>query len=693
MSSAPGTLDGQLSSFESNCYWASIEASGVLRAYREYLRANENDAQWAVTVADAFAAAGGEGNVSTVSDAAVNEALAAAGVSANRSGLAIDPPTAAGAMPTSGYANDPVNTATGNFIEPESDLGFAGVASNLSLSRMYNSMASGLEAPGVFGPGWASVLDQRLAISDEGCRWVMADGRAVDFPRAGAGWGRGVGENYWLTREPVTAADFGELRSLPDGALELLVVRDNQGAWWAYSLAGVWLGAGSGPGRTVSVLRDRPVDGADAGSAGLVTRLAHVRGRFLDVEHVDGLVALVRASDGRRVEYGYDAGGRLASVATELGTRTYRWNEQGLIAAVVSAAGVLEAENTYDDHGRVVLQLTQHGRRTRFAYLPGRVTVVSDEDGTRSNSWIADPKGRLVGVLDSQDQRQSMAYDRHGNLVSFTERDGSVTVHAYDARGRKIRTVTPEGADLTYGWDEQDRITTLVTESGSVVAYEYADEVSRDPSGIVDPLGGRTELQWRNGLLTRVVDAAAVAVEFEYDGFGDLVATRNAAGDVARIVRDHAGRPVTAISPSGAETRFTYDGAGLLVRREDPDGAVWTFEHDSAGRTTAFTAPDGGRTELEYAVNGELVRTTDPLGRSIERVFDELGNVTAAMLPDGARWGFAHDTLSRLVGITDPAGHDWAAGVRQGRRPDRRRRPDRGPHGHHQRTARPGRPP
>ncbi|XTR53030.1 DUF6531 domain-containing protein [Pseudarthrobacter sp. So.54] len=656
LASAPGALEGHLSDFASDCYWGRIEASGVVSAYREYLRANENDAKWAVTVADAFAAAGGEGSVSTVSDAAVNEALAAAGVSASRSTLVVAPPMAAGAMPTSGYANDPVNTATGNFIEPEEDLRFAGVASDVVLSRMYNSLASGLDVPGVFGPGWASVLDQHLAVSDEGCRWVMADGRAVDFPREGSGWARAVGENYWLTAEPATAADLRESSSVPEGTVELLVVRDNEGGWWTYSLAGVWLGSGSGPGRTVSVVREKPADG---GSVGQVTRLAHVQGRFLDVEYVDGLVAVVRASDGRRVEYGYDDAGRLTGVATELGARAYRWNEQGLIEAVVSSAGVVEAENTYDEHGRVVLQVTQHGRRTRFAYLPGRVTVVSDEDGSRSNSWIADAKGRLVGVLDSHDQRQSMAYDGHGNLVSFTERDGAVTVHAYDARGRKTRTVTPEGADLTYGWDEQDRITTLVTETGSVISYEYADEVSRDPSVILDPLGGRTELQWRNGQLARVIDPAGVAVGFEYDGFGDLVSTRNAAGDVARIIRDQAGRPVAALSPSGAETRFTYDAAGLLVRRVDPDGAVRAFEHDSAGRTTASIAPDGGRTELDYAVNGELVRTIDPLGRAIERVFDELGNVTAAVLPDGARWGFAHDTLSRLVGITDPAGHDW----------------------------------
>nr|WP_237686740.1 DUF6531 domain-containing protein [Arthrobacter jiangjiafuii] len=655
LAATPGVLQGHLSSFASRCNWGQIEASGVVGAYRAYLAANENDAKWATTIADAFAAAGGEGAVSTVSDAALAASLAAAGVSVGRTALQIDPPTAAGAIPTTGYANDPVNTATGNFIEPETDLGFAGTASSLVLSRMYNSLASGLETPGVFGPGWASVLDQHLVLSDEGCRWVVADGRAVDFPRQGDGWDRAVGENYWLTREPAAAATFAELDSPLEGS-DVLVVRDNQGSWWAYGLAGTWLGAGSGPGRTVSVIRENT---PDDGGTGLVTRLAHVRGRFLDIDYVEGLAAVIRSSDGRRVEYGYDDAGRLIAVTTETGTRTYRWNEQGLIDAVYSAAGVLEAENTYDENGRVTLQLTQHGRRTRFAYLPGRVTAVSDEDGTRSNSWIADAKGRLVGVLDSHDQRQSMAYDRHGNLVSFTERDGAVTVHAYDERGRKTRTVTAEGADLTYGWDEQDRITTLVTESGSVVTYEYADQLTRDPSVIVDPLGGSTELSWDNGLLTRVTDPAGVTVEFDYDDFGDLVATRNAVGDTARILRDEAGRPTATVTPSGATTRFTYNTAGLLIRREDPDGALWSFDHDAAGRITASIAPDGGRTELEYAANGELVRTIDPLGRSVERVFDELGNITTAILPDGARWSFTHDTLSRLTGITDPAGHDW----------------------------------
>ena len=304
---------------------------------------------------------------------------------------------------------------------------------------MYNSLD---QRVGLFGPGWASILETRLLLDDDGASLVEADGRQIRFPRSGAGWGRGVGENRWLAAED-----------------DLLVVRDNTGVRIDFTPAGIWVGQSAGPGTAVHVDRD-----ADD----LPVRLRHERGRSVDVEYVAGRVAVLRASDGRRVEYGYDDRLRLGSVTAATGTRRYGWNEDDLVVTVTNAAGVVEADNTYDADRRVVEQRSPHGRRVRFAYLPGRVTAISDDDGSRSNAWIADPKGRLVGVIDSDDQRQSMSYDPHGNLVSSTARDGSVAVHAYDARGRRVRTVTPSGADVTTGYDEHDRVTTVVAESGAV---------------------------------------------------------------------------------------------------------------------------------------------------------------------------------------------------------------------------------
>lgn len=625
----PAGLRGKLTDFASKCSWGHIDATSLVNAFEQWITANGQDVTWANTIADAFAAAGGEGSVSTVSDAALAAALAAAGVSQSRTDLQFDPPSAYGAQPTTGYSMDPVNTTTGNFLEPELDLGFTGASAALQVTRMYNSLDQHV---GLFGPGWASILETRLLLDDEGASFVGADGRQVRFPRDGEGWTRGVGENRWLAAEG-----------------DRLVVRDNQGERIDFSPSGLWLGQRGGAGTAVRVERD-----ADD----VVVRLVHERGRSIDIDHVDGRVAVLRASDGRRVEYGYDERGRLVSVTDAVGTRTYGWNDDDLITTVTSAAGVVEVDNTYDDQRRVVEQISPHGRSVRFAYLPGRVTVVSDHDGSRSNSYIADAKGRLVGVIDSDDRRQSMSYDRHGNLVSATERDGSVTVHAYDDRGRKTRTVTPSGGDLTYGYDDQDRVTTVVTEAGAVVSYEYVGD-DRDPSVIVDPVGGRTELTWQDGSLTHVVDPTGVVLTLSYDAFGELVSTTNAVGDTARIERDAAGHPVAAISPSGARSEYRYDAAGLLVERRDADGAVWRFEYAAGARIAAITDPLGARTTLEYAPNGELATTTDPLGRRVSRTFDDQGNLAELALPGGAVWTFAHDALSRLQAVTDPAGATW----------------------------------
>ena len=77
-------------------------------------------------------------------------------------------------------------------------------------------------------------------------------------------------------------------------------------------------------------------------------------------------------SDGRHVDYAYDDHRRLVTATGPAGTRSYRWNDAGLIESVTDADGVVEAENTYDAQGRVTTQRSQFGRVTRFVYLPGQ---------------------------------------------------------------------------------------------------------------------------------------------------------------------------------------------------------------------------------------------------------------------------------------------------------------------------------
>ncbi|HHU39598.1 MAG TPA: type IV secretion protein Rhs [Propionibacterium sp.] len=626
----PGQLRDAYATFTAGCGWGTLEAATVWSGFDRYLTSNGEDVRWANTVAGAFEAAGGDGVVTT-SNAAITASLASAGVTAERQQLSITPPQAYGAPPTTGYANDPVNTATGNFLEPECDLAFTGGSATLRFDRMYNSLNPDA---GAFGPGWSSLAEAGLVLDADGARWRHADGRVVVFPRQGAAWGRATSEAYWL-----------------GAAGEGFVVTDNAGGRWEFCAAGKLVAFDRGPGTRVEL---------DWEGVRLVG-LAHERGRSVLVEWADDRIVALAAGDGRRVDYAYDQAGRLVAASTGGATRSYAWNAAGLIERVTDSDGVVEAANTYDEAGRVTEQVSRHGRVTRFSYLPGRVTVVADPDGERSNTWLHDDKGRLVGVVDAHDQRQSMAYDGHGQLVMATGRDGSVTLAEFDDRGRRTTQVLPSGARVDTTFDEADRPVEVVVDNDgdqAVTRYSY-DGANRNPSRMVDAEGGVTRFVWDGNLLTSITDPTGVTVTHTYDAHGDLVATTDAEGHSARLERDGAGRVTAAVTPSGHRTTFAYDSRGVLASKTAPDGGVWAYEHTAGGRLSATIDPYGARTTIEHDESGEAHRTTDPLGRTVTRAFDDLGNLARVELPDGTAWRYSHDQLSRLVAITDPEGATW----------------------------------
>ncbi|MDR0416747.1 MAG: DUF6531 domain-containing protein, partial [Propionibacteriaceae bacterium] len=631
----PAVLRRNDDAFKSSCQWGGVSADGVWGGFDAYLTANGQDADWADTLAAAFERAGGSGPVS-LPDVALTAALQAAGAAVTRGPLEIDPPTGFGGLETTGYADDPVNTATGNLVEPERDLVFAGGCAGLGFTRTYNSLNRSV---GAFGLGWSSPAESRLDLADDQARWTRADGRVVVFPRLGPGWDRSAGASWWLAAGP-------------DGAG--WVASDNAGGRWGFTAAGRPAWSSRGAGTRVEASWD---------DAGRLTGLAHERGRALTVEWAGDRVAAVVADDGRRVAYSYDGQGRLVRVDGPDGSRSYGWDEAGLLSKVVDGDGVVEVETAYDGAGRVARQRSRFGRVTVHTYLPGRVTVVADEDGSRPNTWLADARGRLVGLVDAAGQRQSMAWDRWGGQVRATERDGRTTVRGFDDRGRLVRETVVGGGEVQVEWDDQDRVTRVAMDGGdgaapAVTVYEYEGD-DRNPSRLTDPAGGVTQLTWAAGLLAAAAGPGGAPVRFGYDQHGDLVAVTDPAGHTTRLVRDGLGRVVEEVTPLGFRTALAYDEGGRLASRRDPAGALWRYEWTAAGRLAAVADPLGGRTVVERGGHGEQTATVDPLGRSVRWTVDDVGLVSQLELPDGSVWRYAHDALARLVEATDPAGGVW----------------------------------
>ena len=715
--SEPGKIRGLASDFAAKCQWGTIDAESLIATFEKWNQSNANDKTWLGIVADTFEQAGGDGEISTVSNETLSNAIAAAGVSTERHDLEVPAPAVVGKPATSGYANDPVNVATGNFIEEETDMAFAGVVSACAVTRMYNSVAvHGRHAvAGVFGAGWSSNIESRVQLNTENAVWMMPEGREVTFDRmiredGTHGYARAPREAWWLEELPLTQL-MGEEGSIADPSLRyilhatgydassLLRISDNSGTQYIFSLTGVYLGMSAGAGTAVAYLRDEE---------GRVSSIVHQRGARIEVEYTEGgLVGAIHSSRGQSVRYEYvtlDGRTHLCAVHGDAGTRRYEHDATGLIYRVVASTGTVEVTNYYDPTGRITEQDTEYGRRVRYRYLPNGITDISNEDASYTNLWVNDQYARLTAIVDAEGGRTSYAYDDFGNRVSVVDRDGSRTTRYSDERGRIIREVTDEGAETLFAYDEHDRVVSVAMSaietdprarraarlarrarleaeaqgrtpeeavSGqepaqspavspmTTVTYEYANDFERNPSSMTDGNGHVTRFEWADGLLQRVVSPEGVTVSLEYDECGLLTGIRNAEQQLTRCEYSAAGHLVKIISALGLETKFTYDSAGHMVCRQDPDGSRWRFEYAAGGRLVASVDPAGARTEYEYGPSGDVVAVVDPLGRRMERSFDTNGNIDRITLPGGAQFSYAYDGLMRLVRTIDPAGGVW----------------------------------
>ena len=699
-------ITNALNTYTSSCHHGSLDISETINSMAGWLQQSNQVNTWVSGVAQDFRDAGsGTGNIKTVSNAYLDQRMQERGTGAPQvQKIEVHPAQVTGEIPTSGFANDPVNVATGNFIEPETDLSFPGTfARNLNLKRMYNSLAvtNSQDIPsGVFGIGWSSTLDQRLEFDADKASWFTADGRILTFAREGEGFARASGEAWWLTKaEPgsdayariealqrETQQQLKNSRGLDESAVQAFtqepfywIVMNNAHESFGFSASGDWVSATDGhPSNTVVAFRD---------AQGQVTDLVHPGSQRGIRVNYEALVQSTEAPEYRPIsaytynttgteadtplmaaEYSYE-GEHLTSVTTNAGVRSYTHTDAGLIREVINANGIVEVTNTYDELGRVAHQLTEYGREVSYTYTPSLVTIVADaETGDNSNLWTSDSKGRLIGITATDGSRQTMRYDSFGNRVGITERDGSRTARVFDNRGRLKRERTPEGTDYTYGWDEHDRITGVSVRDARdprnlgtpmTVSYEYADSVNPNPSAVIDADGAQTLYDWdERGLLTRVTDPTGVSTTFEYDAYGDLVLVTNGAGNTTTLIRDDHGRVIGVIDPLGRRGTATYNSSGALASIENADGARWTFAYPEFA-VESLPSLVRNSTNTSGGCGNLPISVTDPYGATIRFTYNAGGEIASATNPLGHTTEGTFDTWGNLVGLTTASGAVW----------------------------------
>jgi RHS repeat-associated protein len=409
-------------------------------------------------------------------------------------------------------------------------------------------------------------------------------------------------------------------------------------------------------------------------------------------DHIGGQprVAACWSSEGERADFSYDLAARESRVRDELG-RTAHWvyDEQFQIIRCTDLDGgtyrlsyneagqplriELPGERSigfaYDTLGRIVAETDPLGRRTQTRYdgnsmrirqltLPGEARWRADYDHLGRLLTTADPLGRVesyeygpglrplpLAHTDARGGRQTMTWNRLGQMTSYTDCSGKTTRYAYDGAGYL--------ATLTDALGHSTRFQRLPT--GEPVKVTLADgsahEYLYDPAGLlVEQRNGPARSRWQRnarGQVVEAVDPAEQRLRYRYDASGRLTELATDRDTRYAFEYDPGDRLVRELRPDGVERHLRYGAAGELTELEN-HGAVMSTTRERARRSTRFERDEMGRLLSQATASSVTTYTWSDADDLVaaERLPTEAG---AALGVTASRVAFDYDRAGRLL--------------------------------------------
>ena len=361
------------------------------------------------------------------------------------------------------------------------------------------------------------------------------------------------------------------------------------------------------------------------------------------------------------------------------------------LTGIIDENGARYATWSYDTLGRAVSSQHAGGAEsTTLAFNTGSVAVTdalgtqrtyatTEIQGSKKISSSSQPAGAGCAAAAS-----ALTYDTNGNLSSKTDFNGNKTAFTYDTiRNLETKRVeipgTARSLTTTTEWHPTFRLATRIAQPRKMIVNSYdsngnllstSEQATSDANGAQGfgavPTGTARVWTYTYNQYGQVLSEKGprsdvdTTTRYAYDAQGNMTSITNALGQVTSFDNyDANGRPGRSVDPNGLVTTFAYsprgwvtdktvgtqnthyeyDGVGQLIRAQQPDGSAQRYTYDDAHRLTGITDNLGNR----------IAYTLDAMGNRVnEQVRDVNGGLTRQI-------NRSYDPLNRLKQITGAA--------------------------------------
>ncbi|WP_072326059.1 restriction endonuclease fold toxin, partial [Escherichia coli] len=371
-----------------------------------------------------------------------------------------------------------------------------------------------------------------------------------------------------------------------------------------------------------------------------------------------GQLSRYTAADGAEWQYRYDERGLLSNITDPAGqTWTQQCDERGLPVSLVSPqgeetrlaytaqgllSGIFRQDERrlgieYDHHNRPETLTDVMGREHHTEYSGHDLPVKMRGPGGQSVRLQWQQHHKLSGIERAGTGAEGFRYDRHGNLLAYTDGNGVVWTMEYGPFDLPVARTDGEGHRWQYRYDKDTlQLTEVINPQGESYLY------------VLDNCGRVTEERDWGGVVWR----------YRYDADGLCTARVNGLEETILYSRDAAGRLAEVITPEG-KTQYAYDKSGRLTGIFSPDGTSQRTGYDERGRVNVTTQ---GRRAIEYHYPDEhtVIRCILPPEDERDRHPDEsllkttyrynaAGELTEVILPGDETLTFSRDEAGREV--------------------------------------------
>lgn len=482
---------------------------------------------------------------------------------------------------------DPVNCASGDFTETETDGSVPGRGPELDLTRSYNSLEASTE--GMFGYGWSSSYEMSLVTNEDESVTITA------------------GDGSQVTAEP--SDDTYVMPSWSDSTLTA-----NEGGTWTYLRDQTETYTFSSSGQLTEISDPNGYEETLSYTSGKLTTVTDASGRTLTFEYGEnGLVSEVTDPAGQHTTYGYDDSDELTSVTDPMERVTsFTYGDSGdhLLLTIKypnDQSGGPDAgdhlTNTYNDSDQVLTQTDPQGLETTFSYSgdnfssSGGATTITDPHGNVEVEYyiggtlVADTKGHgtsssqtwtysydastlgETSITDPNGNTTTSTYDEYGNLLTSTDALGNTTTYTYNSLNEPLTVTDPMGIETEYTYDDDgNMLTKTVIGSGESLpedetTYSYGDDHLGDVTSVTDPDSDVTD--------------------YTYDSYGDVVSeTTNPGSSTISYVQSGATNTDDGSIDSGSS-------ADILPDDPTPGDALVALIYTFSGNDDDVTAVTG----------------------------------------------------------------------------------------------------